>query len=115
MKLIAALIGSELEGSALVVKEIGIANRSDGLPDPTFLNPVRGDGSVNNPFDASSPAKCDFILNLLRNLAPSPPLRPYMTIHLGPGCFRTHGGRRQLAWRAWRPTSGQRIVGAGRG
>jgi hypothetical protein len=70
--------------------EIWIAVPTDGK---------RGDGSQRNPFDGSTQAKFD---RLMESFGPS------TVIHLGPGVFQTN-----IVTRKWRPRSGWKVKGAG--
>ena len=101
-----------LDGLAAVLlvaplKEVWIAIRTDGsLFDP--LNPViLGDGTEQNPWDGSTALKFDYILRqkLLG--------RTNTTVRLGPGVFRTGGGRGAVGYDKWTPLSGWKIIGSG--
>src|SRR6266478_6196734 len=74
-----------------------LANRSDG---------VRGTGTLNDPWNASTPDRFD---QIMRENIP-----PYARIHLGPGVFSTKGYYDGAASDyGWRIKPGWKITGAG--
>ena len=73
--------------------EIWIAQRSDGQ---------KGSGTLNDPYDGSTAAKFDGIMNGL----PGP-----TCVHLGPGEFQTAGYRVDAV--GWQIKPGMRIIGSG--
>jgi hypothetical protein len=93
------------------VDEVWIAIRTDGIPDDVSdpLHPVVvvvGDGTRDNPWDGSTALKLDLLLNTKVNLS-------NVTIHLGPGVFRTGGAGGVNGYSKWLPLSGWRVVGSG--
>lgn len=84
-------------------REIHLAIRRDGKPnwDPV-LDPLLGDGSVENPLDAGTREKLDRIL-----ASGSSYMLPSTRFVFGPGVFRTAGIQ------AWEPLAGQEFVGSG--
>jgi len=74
--------------------EVWVALRGDGMS---------GSGTENDPYDASTPGKFDYLLNSFP---------PKTTVHIGAGTFQTQGYPGGIAG-GWQPKSGQRIVGAG--
>ena len=85
-------------------REVWFAIRSDG---------AKGRGTRDDPYDGSEVAEAQNTLrfdNILRLEVPA-----NTVIHLGPGVFKTRGGRG--ADRAvpipWEPRNGQKIIGSG--
>src|SRR5206468_2339373 len=77
-----------------------------------FRGDQKGSGSLNDPYDGSTTAKFDAILNSLASL-PS----PNTLVHLGPGVFTTGGyvDPDMSVSPAWQIKPGMKIVGAGVG
>jgi len=86
--LVTELTDSVVAGAALA-REVFIALRRDGEV---------GKGTEDNPYDGSTAAAFDAVMNSLSGLE---------TVRLGPGVFPTARGF------LWLPKSGQRIVGSG--
>src|SRR5882762_151946 len=76
--------------------EIFLAVRTDG---------IKGSGTLNDPYDASTTARFDAIMKSL----PGSTL-----VHLGPGIFQTNGYSDDLS-NPWQIRPGMRIVGSGIG
>ena len=75
---------------------VWIAKRTDG---------VAGTGTQNDPYDGSTAAKLDVLLNSLASKS---------RVHLGPGTFQTQGYFDGIAaGTGWQPKAGMKIVGSG--
>jgi hypothetical protein len=103
------LVGTPPSG----VPEIYLAIRTDADPGPNLDQPqMLGDGTRANPFAANTAAQFNVVLRFKAQAT-------NMTIHLGPGLFRTEGGYDSLSTaegaspNPFRLFDGMRIVGAG--
>ena len=113
MNTLDALLRDSLPASVLAkpLTEVWVAIRTDGLPDditdpqhPVVV--VIGDGTRDNPWDGSTALKLDRVLSFnLKNVS-------NVTIHLGPGVFRTGGGGGVNLYSKWLPLSGGGSSGA---
>ena len=66
---------------------------------------VKGTGTQNDPYDGSTVAKLDALLNSLA---------PNTRVHLGPGTFQTQGYFDGIAaGTGWQPKAGMKVVGSG--
>lgn len=74
---------------------VWVAARSDGLA---------GTGTLSDPYDGSTAAKLDALLNSLGS---------NVCVHLGPGEFQTNGYYDGISGTYWQAKSGMRIVGSG--
>src|SRR5258706_14179578 len=111
MNTLDALLRDGLPASVLTkpLREVWIAIRTDGAPDVDPSNPVViGDGTRDNPWDASTAIKLDLVLR-----SPVFAAQDNTIIHLGAGLFRTGGANGGNVYVKWRPLSGQKIIGAG--
>src|SRR5688572_27382640 len=79
--------------------EIWIAVRTDG---------VGGSGTLNDPYDGSTAAKFDALMNTISAM----PADKVGIVHLGPGTFSTNGFNARLNT-GWQVTAGTRIIGSG--
>ena len=113
-----SLIDAFLDEAPVVLtskREIHIAVRRDGAPDPLdeFADPVIiGDGSPQNPLDGSTIFKLDWILDPSR----SPWAKRNTRFVFGPGCFYTQGGPgygHQSSQFSWEPLPGCEFIGSG--
>jgi hypothetical protein len=100
MSLFDAFLEDSLEqsqGSPSTAKEVWFAIRSDV---------AAGQGTKDDPYNESDQAALDAKLNSLPG---------DVIIHLGPGIFKTRGGRgtNRQGVIPWEPKSGQRILGSG--
>src|SRR5688572_30612086 len=79
--------------------EIWIAKRTDG---------VGGSGTLNDPYDGSTAAKFDALMNTISAMSAD----KVGVVHLGPGAFLTNGFNSRLNT-GWQVKAGTRIVGSG--
>jgi hypothetical protein len=89
------------------LRDLYLAIRTDGDPGPDQANPrVIGNGTRENPFAANTAAQFNFVLRTYGRAQS-------ITVHLGPGLFRTEGGGGSNSLYPFFLRDGMRIVGAG--
>ncbi|HUP81850.1 MAG TPA: hypothetical protein VM260_25085 [Pirellula sp.] len=82
-------------------REIWICIRTDG---------AIGEGSRVNPYNGATQPLFDALMRFVNETSK---VQANMTVRLGPGVFQTRGGDGGGFVGAWRPQSGQRIIGSG--